>query len=226
MVKYLKIGILWLTIIFLFTCANAQESGIRRRQVSNSPAAEATVTINQQFASSFLDAIFTNLKEPSVSLNRAGAQYGCSNTATLKRELGGVRTTVRFESGHIAAPLAFSGSYYSSLLGCIQFEGSANATINLEYDRGRQELLGRLRVDDIRLTNVPTLASGPLLSLVQSAIDARYNPFTVLTLDQLSARAPIAPAGGALRLRAKEIRPEITPGSLQLHVMYDFVRAQ
>ena len=208
-------------------CVPAQESVTRRRQVVSFAAPEANITINEQFANSFLVAIFNNLKEPSVSLNRGdqSGQSGCSSVAVLKREVGGVRTTVHFESGRIAAPLAFAGSYYSSLLGCIQFEGSANAIINLEFDRGRQALVGRVRVEEVHLTNVPPLVSGPLLSLAQNAIDARYNPFTILTLDQLSPRVPIAPAGGAIRLRAKEIRPEISPGLLHLKIVYEFVGA-
>ncbi len=208
-------------------CVPAQESVTRRRQVASSAAPEADITINEQFANSFLDAIFDNLKEPSVTLNRGdqSGQYGCQSVAVLKREVGGVRTTVHFDTGRVMAPLAFAGSYYSSLLGCIQFEGSANAIINLEFDRGRQALIGRVRVEEVRLTNVPPLVSGSLLSLAQSAIDARYNPFTILTLDQLSARVPIAPAGGALRLRAKEIHPEVSPGLLHLKIVYEFVAA-
>jgi hypothetical protein len=223
MLKYSRILITSLTLVLFISSVSAQESTGRRRQVSNSPAAEATVAITQQFANSFLDAIFDNLKEPTVSLSSAGPQYGCGNSASLKREVGGVRTAVQFENGRIVTPLAFAGSYYSSLLGCVQFEGWANATINLEYDRGRQALVGRVKIEDVHLTNVPVLLSGQLLGLAQNAIDARYNPFTVLTLEQVSARAPIAPAGGALRLRAKEIQPQITPGSLQLRLMYDFV---
>jgi len=227
MLKYSKTVIAAVALaLFVSPIASAQESVVRRRQVSGTATPEATVTINEQFANSFLDAIFDNLKEPSVSLGRvATGQYGCASVASLKREVGSVRTTVRFQSGRITAPLAFAGSYYSSLLGCIQFAGWANTTINLEFDRGRQALIGRVKIDDIQLTNVPALASGPLLGLVQNAIDSRYNPFTVLTLEQLSARVPIPPAGGALRLRAKEIRPEITPGTLQLHLVYEFVGA-
>jgi len=108
-------------------CVPAQESVTRRRQVVSSVAPEADITINEQFANSFLDAIFDNLKEPSVTLNR-GISRGnpvAKSVAVLKREVGGVRTAVHFDSGRIMAPLAFAGSYYSSLLGCIQFEGSA-----------------------------------------------------------------------------------------------------
>jgi hypothetical protein len=225
MIMYSKPLLTVVMLTVLVTFANAQESVRRPRQVSSVAGNEATVAINQQFANSFLDAIFEHLKEPSVSLGRSEGQAGCGNVAILKREVAGVRTAVRFENGRIAAPLAFAGSYYSSLLGCIQFEGWANANITLEFDRGRQALVGRIKVEDVHLTNVPELVSGQLLGLAQTAIDNRYNPFTVVTLEQMSARVPIAPAGGALRLRAKEIRPEITPGSLTLHLVYEFVGA-
>ena len=225
MTKYAKPLLTVVTLTVLVTLANAQESVRRPRQVTSLATNEATVAINQQFANSFLNAIFDNLKEPSVSLGRSEGQAGCGNVAILKREVAGVRTAVRFENGRIAAPLAFAGSYYSSLLGCIQFEGWANANITLEFDRGRQALVGRIKVEDVHLTNVPELVSGQLLGLAQTAIDNRYNPFTVVTLEQMSARVPIAPAGGALRLRAREIRPEITPGLLTLHLVYEFVGA-
>src|SRR5687768_7180195 len=225
MLKYSKTLIVAIALALSFVpMVSAQETRARPRQVSTPPA-EATVAINEQFANSFLDAIFENLKEPSVSLNRGSVEYGCASVATLKREVGGIRTNVRFQNGRIAAPLAFAGSYYSSLLGCIQFSGWANTTINLEYDRSRQALVGRVKIEEITLPNIPSLASGALLGVVQAAIDNRYNPFNVLTLEQISSRVAIAPAGGALRLRAKEIRPEITPGSVKLYVIYEFVKA-
>src|SRR5688500_10783384 len=135
MLKYSKNVIVTIALaLFIAPTASAQATVARPRQRS-APPAEATVAINEQFANSFLDAIFDNLKEPSVSLNRSGsAEYGCASVATLKREVGGIRTNVRCQHGRISAPLAFAGSYYSSLLGCIQFSGWANPTINLEFD--------------------------------------------------------------------------------------------
>jgi len=89
--------------------------------------------------------------------------------------------------------------------------------------RGRQALIGR--VQGGRDPSDQRSAAGERFTSqsAQNAIDVRYNPFTVLTLDQLSPRVPIAPAGGALRLRAKEIRPEISPGLLRLKIVYEFV---
>jgi hypothetical protein len=192
---------------------------------------EVTISVNEQFLNSFLDAMFTNLKAPSAPLvitpadkERTPAEsYGCPSAIMLEREEGGVRTAVKLEQGKITAPLAFSGSYNSTLLGCIAVRGWANTTWKLEFDRSRQALLARVQVEDIRLTNVPALATSSLVKVVQSAIDNRINPLEIFKLDQLTARVPVAPAGGALRLRAKEVQPEIIPGSLLLHVTYEFL---
>src|SRR5690349_7221820 len=85
----------------------AQETATRGRRASNSPAAEATITINEQFLNSFLTAIFDNLNEPSMPLTIGGAKSttDCASEIKLKREAGGVRTAVHFENGRIVGPL-------------------------------------------------------------------------------------------------------------------------
>ncbi len=72
----------------------AQESNATRgRRVSNSPAAEATITVNEQFLNSFLAAIFDNLKEPAMPLTMGGASSTaeCPSEIRLKREVEGRR---------------------------------------------------------------------------------------------------------------------------------------
>src|SRR5260370_24770145 len=106
----------------------AQEStATRGRRISNASAAEATVTVNEQFLNSFLTAIFDNLQEPSMPLTLGGATQSaqCASEIRLKREVQGVRTAVHFENGRITGPLPFSGAYYSTYLGCIAFSGRA-----------------------------------------------------------------------------------------------------
>jgi hypothetical protein len=231
----------------------------RARQVS-APAAEATVTLNEQFLNAFLEAMFTRLRGPQfplsltklhrqeetptaialhteailhhqASLSLMSAPLArfepaqCASVIVLEREVGGVRTTVRFENGRISAPLAFSGSYSVALLGCIRFQGWAETTIRLNFDRARQTLSAQVEVQDVRLSGVPGLASGVIVGLVQNAIDQRINPVEILQAAQLSARIPIATAGGALRLMAREVRPEIVPGALRLHIIYEFEKA-
>jgi hypothetical protein len=211
----------------LCTGALAQEStATRGRRASNAPAAEATVTVNEQFLNSLLTAIFDNLQEPSMPLTLGGAapSGSCASEIRLKREVGGVRTAVHFQNGRIVGPLAFAGSYSSSLLGCFEFSGWADSEVNLEFSSARDALIARFYLREIHLNNVPAIANGPLLTMVQAAIDSRYNPVDLFTLDQLSTRVNISPAKGALQLRAREIRPEITPSALTLHITYEFVR--
>lgn len=198
---------------------------------SPSAAPEVTLTVNEEFLNAFLDAMFTNLKAPSVPLvissadkeRTAAESHGCPSVITLQKEESGVRTAVKLEQGKITAPLAFSGSYNSTLLGCIQFRGRANTTWVLEFDRSRQALLAKVQVQDIHLSNVPALAGGSLVKIVQSAIDQRVNPLGLIKLDQLGARVPVMPANGNLRLRAQDVRAEIVPGTLHLHVVYEFL---
>jgi hypothetical protein len=85
-------------------------------------------------------------------------------------------------------------------------------------------VLARFYVREIHLNNTPAMLNGPLLSMVQAAIDRRYNPVEVFTLEKLSTRLEIQPAGGALQLRAKEVRTEITPSAITLHITYEFVK--
>ncbi len=121
------------------------------------------------------------------------------------------------------APLAFSGAYNSTLLGCLQFQGVAYTEWTLEFDRSAQVLQARIKITDMRLENVPSLAQGSIVTLVQSAIDARINPLKILRPEQLSSVVPIAPSGGSLRLRAREVKPEIVPGLVHLHLTYEFL---
>ena len=209
------------------TAVYAQESNAtRNRRASTSPAAEATITVNEQFLNSFLTAIFDNLKEPSMPLTIGGASSTaqCPSEIRLKREVEGVRTAVHFENGRIVGPLAFAGAYSSTLMGCIEFSGWADSEVNLEFDQSRRALVARFHLREIHLNNTPAVLNGPLLNMVQTAIDRRYNPVDLFTLEQLSTRVNVQPAGGALQLRATEVRPEIAPGTLTLHITYEFVR--
>lgn len=192
---------------------------------------EATITVNEQFFNSFLDAIFDNLKAPSTPLvitpsdksRQDESSKSCPSVITLQRESGGIKTGVKFEQGRIVAPLAFAGSYNSTLLNCLEFRGWANTEWNLEFDRTAQVLQARIKITDMSLENVPVLAQSSIAKLVQAAIDSRINPLKILRPEQLSSVVPVAPAGGSLRLRASEIKPEILPGALQLRITYEFL---
>lgn len=213
-------------LVLLTASVQAQEAGISGGRRAANPAAEATITVNEQFLNSFLTAIFDNLSEPAMPLTVGGARSSaeCESEIRLKREVGGVRTAVRFENGRIVGPLAFAGAYNSTFLGCVAFTGWADSEMTLEFNGARRALLARFRLRDIHLNNTPALVSAPLLKLVQNTIDSRYNPVDLFTLEQLSTRVNIRPAEGSLRLEATAIRPEITPTALALHITYRFVR--
>jgi hypothetical protein len=217
------------------------QQSVRQPQL---PPAEATVTLNEQFLNSLLDAVFTNLRPPSFPLSLSkntppetsnvpgaanslsGTKFNqCASVIVLEREMGGVRTAVRFEKGRIVAPLAFTGTYNTGLLGCLRFQGWADTVINLEFNRERQTLNAHVDVVDIHLNGIPQLANGVVVQMVQNAIDQRINPVEILQATQLTTRLPITAAGGALRLRARELRPEVVPGAIRLHIIYEFVRA-
>jgi len=205
---------------------NAQDNATRRRLASNTSQPEATLSVNEQFLNSFLIAMFDNLQEPAMPLTVGGATSSpqCASEIRLKREANGVRTAVHFEQGKITGPLAFAGAYNSTLLGCVSFTGWADSELQMEFSRERRAVLARFRLRDIHLNNTPEMLNGPLLKMVQNAIDSRYNPVELFTLEQLSTRANIKPARGALRLEATDVRPEITPTELTLHITYRFVR--
>jgi len=219
--------------------AQTQQEATRPRQIAAAAPAEATIILNEQFLNSLLEVMFTRLRAPSYPLSitaldrkqsppagsahkAASAQDDCASVVVLEREMEGVKTAVRFENGRIVAPLAFTGSYNTGLLGCMRFRGWADTNINLEFDRARQVLSARVEVVDIHVSGIPLMGNSVILNLVQSAIDQRINPVEILKTEQLTARVPISAAGGALRLRAKELRPEIVPGFLRLHIIYEF----
>ena len=227
----------------LVTSANAQtERAKRPRTVSESPAAEVTIVLNEQFLNSFLDAMFTRLREPEfpLSIGRKSddaddqsvlsahaslrPSEGCASVIVLERERNGVKTAVHFEDGQMTAPLAFSGTYSAGLLGCLSFSGWANSVVTLEFDRERQAIMARVTVRDVELTGIPRLANSILIDLVQNSIDKRFNPYELFRADQLSPTVPIKAAGGSLRLRAKEMRPEIVPGAVRIQITYEFER--
>jgi len=220
------LGILIITVCFATGYAQETTATRDRRAAGNAAPAEATITVNEQFLNSFLAAIFDNLSEPSMPLTIGGAQSTaqCASEIRLKREADGVRTAVRFEEGRIVGPLAFAGAYNVSLMGCIDFTGWADSEVVLSYDSARRALVARFQLRNIHLNNTPTMLNGPLLSMVQGTIDRRYNPVELFTLEKLSTRVEIAPAKGALQIRAKEIRPEITSSALTLHIIYEFVK--
>lgn len=148
----------------------------------------------------------------------------CVQSIKLQREIGGVKTAVRFRAGRIYAPIAFTGAYNPPFVGCLEFRGWAETIVELFFDRERQSLVGRARVSNVRLEGVPDLASGILTPLVQSAIDRRVNPIQILPLEKISFVVPVENSG-AIRMKAIGLRHEIGESVLNVYINYEFKKA-
>ena len=211
----------------------------RARQVETAPTPEAVVIINEQLVNSLLDQMFTLGQPPGVSLigkeqssrSASEAKSGttrnseaCDGRLELMREADGVRTAIRFANNRITAPLAFRASYETIVVGCLRFHGTAMTDVELAFDRERQRLVARVAVRDVRLSNAPQLLSSLLRTAVQEVVEGRLNPVEVFRLEQLEARVPQAISGAGLKLRARDVRPEIGAGELRLHIFYEVVR--
>ncbi|MBC7797248.1 MAG: hypothetical protein H7Z37_10285, partial [Pyrinomonadaceae bacterium] len=216
-------------------------------------APEITVSLNEQFLNSFLDSVFNNLDTPKFQLSKKSPkskvqspksqartvkvsdeirnpkskiQNGkCDESITLLRENGGVKTSVRFADGKIIAPLAFAGKYDFPFIGCTDFTGWAETKLDLGYDAGKQALIGRARVQSLKLNGVPNLAGGVLARIVQGTIDRRINPVNILKAEQVSPLVPVQYANGTIKLRAVNMSPEITNGALNVKITYEFSKA-
>ncbi len=215
---------------------------------------QVTISFNEQFFDALLDAVFKNLKQPDFPLAGNGSKFkvedlrakaeilsfqdtkqtiqnpkpktqNCNQVLRLEREQGGTRTAVRFREGKIYAPIAFSGSYNPPFIGCVDFRGVAETNIELEFDKNKEVLIGRIKVLNVQLSNAPNLMSGVLAKFVQSSIDKKINPIEILRADKFSFIIPIQNAGGALRLRATNLRHEIGEGVLNVHVEFEFLKA-
>jgi hypothetical protein len=170
---------------------------------------------------SLLEAVASQPEPPSFPLGKGEGK--CASRVTLLPEASGVRTAVRFEGGRITAPVAFRGSYDAPLVGCMRFEGWADTAFQLEFNREKQVLAARVTVRDLKLKNVPaSLLGGGLTGLVQDAIDERVNPVEILRAEQLGARVPVTQAD-VLRLRAADVRHEVSGRELRLRIVYEIV---
>jgi len=188
-----------------------------------SPAGEVVVVLSEEFLNSLLVAVASRPEPPSFPLSKGGEGKKCESRVQLLPEAEGTRTGVRFADGRIGAPVAFRGSYEAPLVGCLKFEGWADTSFQLEFDRARQSLGARVTVRDLKLKNVPTsLLGGGLTGLVQDAIDERVNPVEILRAEQLGARLPVT-RNDVLRLRAADVRHEVTGRELRLRIVYEIV---
>lgn len=201
-----------------------------------SPQATATISLNQQFFDTVLGTIFRDMNAPAFPLNLTGQNVsgsdfsarkiafqdsGCAGKITLLPEGSNVKSSVRLEDGKINAPLAFTGS--TAVFGqCIQFAGWAQATMNLRFDEAQQTVFGQLQIDTVNLDGVNPVVSGFVTPIVQTSLNSRVNPITILRGQQIALNLPIQATGGTLKAVVKDVRAEVKESSLNLFITYDF----
>ncbi len=147
----------------------------------------------------------------------------CDESIRLQREIDGVKTAVRFRQGKIYAPIAFKGNYNPPLIGCIEFQGWAEANIELEFDKRKNALIGRAKILNVNLSGTGGIGSSYLARFVQSSIDKKINPIEIIALDKLSFTAPVQNSG-KLKMKAIGIRYQIVNKTLDVYLKYEFLK--
>ena len=206
---------------------------------NGSPAGTASVVLNQQFFDTVLATIFRDMNAPAFPLNLTGRNSfdqtpqpqlasfalqnggGCEGKIMLLPQGSNITTGVRLENGKINAPLAFTGS--TSVFGqCVNFAGWAQANLALRFDEAQQTVFGQINVETVNLDNVSPVISGFVTPIVQTTINNRVNPITILRGQQLALNLPIAASGGTLKANVKDVRSEVKENAVNLFVTYDF----
>lgn len=207
--------------------------------------AEITIQLNEQFFDALVEAIFKYSNPPEFPLAMNEKQDGnsvgsfinaffsldekentaCRESIKLQRQVDGVNTAVRFRDGRIYAPIAFTGNYNPPLVGCVDFSGVAETNIDLEFNKETQTLTGRAKVLNINLSGSRGVGGGLVARMVQSSIDKKVNPINILQMDKVSFVVPIQNSGN-IRMKAVGMRHEILNGALNVHIAYEFQKAE
>jgi len=202
-------------------------SVIKPPDAQGAPAGTAVIQLNQDFFAPVMQTILTNGNEPSFPLSLSGqpseqpvSEIACGKI-TLKSEGSGTSTSVRLENGQILIPIAFSGSF-NALGNCVQFNGWAQANLEMRFDDAQQIVFGQINVQTVNLDGISPLVSGLVTPLVQSTLNQRVNPVQILRGDQIALKIPIKSTDSTLQARVKDVRAEIKDNALFLYVTYNF----
>ncbi|HWT02069.1 MAG TPA: hypothetical protein VN256_17600 [Pyrinomonadaceae bacterium] len=230
-----------LLVLFLVGAAKPKSlpgEPVRAPEAGGDPPGTAVVTLDEKFFDPLLGTVFRDLGQPSFPLELAmmerdpsdastwamvpaAFQGDCPDKVVIKTEGSNVKTGVRFTGGKITAPLAFDGS--KNIFGaCVRFQGWAQASIDLRFDRERQTVYGQINVEGVSLEGAPAAVGGIATLLVQRSINQRINPLEILRAQQLALAVPVQSANGTLKANVKDVRAEVAEGKLILHLSFDF----
>ncbi|HYJ47858.1 MAG TPA: hypothetical protein VEV81_14680, partial [Pyrinomonadaceae bacterium] len=206
-----------LLVLFLIGSPKAKPlpgAAVKAPEPGGDPPGTAVITLDEKFFDSVLGTIFRDLGSPSFPLELTGSQSGgpldgpgprmipaalqnqCQDRITITSEGSNVKTGVRFTGGKINAVLPFNGS--KSFFGCLNFNGWAQASIDLSFDKEKQTVYGKVIIEGVNVEGIPDVASGLITRLVQSSIDQRINPLEILRAPQLAVAMPVQSTNGTL----------------------------
>ena len=216
-------------IFYLFggvpRAANVPETPIQTPDAAGSPAGTATITLKQDFFNTVLGTIFRDMNAPAFPLGLKGETVqtsdGCDGNVVLLNEGSGVKTGVSFENNQITLPLAFRGSRNVYGFGCLQFTGWAQANLKLNTD-DQKNVFGEINIQTINVDGIPPFASGFITPVIQTTLNNRVNPVTILKSEQIALKIPVAATNGTLQANVTDVRAEVKDNALNLYVTYNF----
>jgi hypothetical protein len=208
--------------------AKAPGTPIQPPDAAGMPAGTATVTLNQDFFNTVLASIFRDMNAPAFPLGLNGetapnpqTSDGCDGNVILLSEGSSVKTGVSFENNQITLPLAFRGSRNVLGFGCLQFTGWAQANLKLNTDENKN-VFGEINIQTINVDGIPPFASGFITPVIQTTLNNRVNPVTILKSEQIALKIPVAATKGTLQANVTDVRAEVKNNALNLYVTYDF----
>lgn len=207
---------------------------------NGNPGGTAQIVLKQEFFNTVLQTIFSDMNAPSFPIglgaenrtldeNPLAFKYGllqetqpCPNAITLLPEGSNVQTALSFADNKISMPLAFKGSNYITLIGCVEYAGWAQANLDLRYDDAQKTVFGTINVETVNVDGLSPMITGLVTPVVQTTLNNRVNPVTILRGEQIKLNLPVAATNGNLLADVKDVRAEVKDNALNLFVIYNF----
>jgi hypothetical protein len=222
-----------LVLYFISPRGGASPAGvaIQPPDAQNPTAGTAVIQLKQEFFTPVFQSILREGSSPSFPLSLTGApsdqpvnEIACGKI-TLKPEGSGTTTAVKMENGQILVPIAFTGNV-NAFGNCFDFNGWAQANLELRYDEAQQIVFGQINVQTVNLDGVAPVVSGLITPVVQSTLNSRVNPVQILRGDQIALKVPIKSTNSTLQAQVRDVRAEIKDNALSLYVTYNFTGEQ
>lgn len=195
------------------------------------------VSLDESFFEALLDAVFKDGNTVTFAENDVRDGKGlevpdangpsgsgtCDDSVKIQRAVGGRQTALKLRDGKIYMPVAFTGAYAPPLIGCLDYSGVADTEITLEFDSGRQSLVGRVQVTNVELNGTRGVGGSLIAKFVQRSIDEKINPIQILGLSSVSFAVPVQ--GANVSMKAVSMSHEIGGGAIIVRITYEFARS-